>query len=52
MKLDSDDYATIGLAVAVGFCLGCHLGSYFLSGFVLVVVVVALVRHAHVARKH
>lgn len=34
------------LLVGVGFVLGCHLGSYFLSGVVLIVMVATLVHYS------
>lgn len=35
----------IAIAVAAGLVLGCHLGSYFLTGLALVIVVVYLVQN-------
>jgi len=35
----SDSATKMAYALGAGFVLGCHLGSYFLSGVVLIVMV-------------
>ena len=45
-RIDTNDYKQVGLALGAGFVLGCHLGTYFLSGVVLLVMVVVIVTQA------
>lgn len=45
-KMGDANTNTIAIAVCAGLVLGCHLGSYFLTGLALVVVVVYLVQNS------
>jgi hypothetical protein len=36
---DNDTMKRTALALGIGFVLGCHLGTYFLSGVVLIVMI-------------